>query len=206
MPKRKLPPLLPNKVPRQARSQRTYDDIVEAGARLLLKSGYEALTTNHVAEEAGVGIASVYEYFPNKQAIVAAVVTHVVSEMVGEFRESLAEAMGSEPQEALRMWLRTMFRAVERRKAIITVFVREVPFLLEIPAVESLSARLLELAQSAAVLARKPLIVEHAAAVSYLMTVMVQAAVLGSVIRRPAHLGQEELRETLTKLLIELLA
>jgi AcrR family transcriptional regulator len=52
------------KRPTQARAQRTYRAIVEAGARVLERHGYEALTTNRVAELAGVGIASLYEYFP----------------------------------------------------------------------------------------------------------------------------------------------
>jgi len=205
MPKRKIPRLSPNKVPQQERSRRTFDDIVEAGARLLLRSGYESLTTNHVADEAGVGIASVYEYFPNKHAIVAAVVTQVAGDVVGELRESLTEAMAAGPTQALRIWVHAMFRAVERRKGIVTVLVREVPFLWEIPAVESLGDRLIELARSAAGLAQKPLIIEHAEAVTYLTTVMVRAAVLESVIRAPQHIAQDELRETLTRLLIELL-
>src|SRR5438309_958327 len=118
MARRKLPTLLPKKVPTQARSKQTVADIVEAAARLLMRSGYEGLTTNHVAEEAGVGIASVYEYYPNKHAIVAAVVTHVANEVLRELRESLAEVMTSPPLppgDALRAWLQTMFRVIEKR-------------------------------------------------------------------------------------------
>ena len=52
---RRAPPVLaPRKLPTQARAQRTYRAIVEAGARVLERQGYEALTTNHVAARAGV--------------------------------------------------------------------------------------------------------------------------------------------------------
>ena len=71
--RRAIPELAPRKRPTQARAQRTYRAIVEAGARVLERHGYEALTTNRVAELAGVGIASLYEYFPNKHALTAEV-------------------------------------------------------------------------------------------------------------------------------------
>jgi len=206
MRKRRTPRLSPTKVPLQARSRKTVEYIVRAAARLLVRSGYEALTTNHVADEAGVGVASVYEYFPNKQAIVAAVVTDVADDVLYELRQALAVASGSSPKEGLGIWLDAMFGAIERRRAILTILVREVPFLLEIPAVQSLRERLLQLARSAGVLSRKPVIVEHYEAVAYLMTVMVQAAVLESVIRPPPDIAQGELRDTLTQLLTELLA
>jgi AcrR family transcriptional regulator len=48
------------------------DAIVEAAARVLARHGYAAATTNRIAERAGVSIGSLYEYFPDKDAILAA--------------------------------------------------------------------------------------------------------------------------------------
>ncbi len=48
------------------------DAMLEAAARILAAEGYPALNTNRVAEVAGVSVGSVYQYFPNKQALVAA--------------------------------------------------------------------------------------------------------------------------------------
>ncbi|MDR3488568.1 MAG: TetR/AcrR family transcriptional regulator [Bradyrhizobium sp.] len=62
----------PRKTPIQERSKATVDVIAEAAARILAKEGAEALTTNRIAEVAGVSVGSVYQYFPNKEAIVAA--------------------------------------------------------------------------------------------------------------------------------------
>ncbi|WP_394836678.1 TetR/AcrR family transcriptional regulator [Pendulispora rubella] len=203
---RKIPRLSPKKVPQQARSRQMVGDILETAARLLVRGGYEALTTNHVADEAGVGIASVYEYFPNKQAIVAAVVTRVAEDVLDELQKALAEAAHANAKEGLALWLDAMFGAIERRRAILTVMVREIPFLWEIPAVQSLGERLLQLARGAGMLSRKPVVVAHYEAVAYLMTIMVRAAVLESVIRPPPHIPQAELRKTLTQLLTDLLA
>jgi AcrR family transcriptional regulator len=59
--------------PRQARAKATVGAIVEAAARILAAEGWARFTTNRVAERAGVSIGSLYEYFPNKQALVDAI-------------------------------------------------------------------------------------------------------------------------------------
>src|SRR3954464_6272927 len=71
----------PRKHPRQARSRATVDTVLEATARVLVKRGFDGLTTNIVADAAGVSIASLYQYFPNKEALVAALIEKHVDEM-----------------------------------------------------------------------------------------------------------------------------
>jgi AcrR family transcriptional regulator len=58
--------------PKQARSRATWDAIVEAAAQILERQGPDGLTTNDVAERAGVSIGTLYQYFPDKQAILVA--------------------------------------------------------------------------------------------------------------------------------------
>lgn len=57
------------RTPRQTRAQKTVDFILEAATYILSEDGLEGFTTNRVAERAGVNIASLYQYFPNKSAI-----------------------------------------------------------------------------------------------------------------------------------------
>ena len=61
------------RVPRQARSQVLVDAILEATRLILDRDGFSALTTSRIAEVAGVSVGSLYRYFPNKQAVVTAV-------------------------------------------------------------------------------------------------------------------------------------
>jgi AcrR family transcriptional regulator len=63
--------LLPRKLPSQERSRFTVDAILEAAADILVREGYARLTTNRIADRAGVNVASLYQYFPGKNAIVA---------------------------------------------------------------------------------------------------------------------------------------
>ena len=61
----------PRRRPRQTRSKATVDTILEATARVLIAEGFDGLTTTAVAEAAGVSIGSLYQYFPDKEALVA---------------------------------------------------------------------------------------------------------------------------------------
>jgi AcrR family transcriptional regulator len=61
--------LRPRKSPRQRRAVETRDRIVDAAARIFGEHGYAHGTTNRIAEEAGISVGSLYQYFPNKDAI-----------------------------------------------------------------------------------------------------------------------------------------
>ncbi|NMM91281.1 TetR family transcriptional regulator, partial [Rhodococcus sp. SRB_17] len=61
----------PRKTPAQERSRATVDRIVEAATRVLDREGI-ATTTNRIADEAGVSVGSLYQYFPDKHAIIHA--------------------------------------------------------------------------------------------------------------------------------------
>lgn len=65
--------LVPRKVPAQARSRATVDAIIQAATYILTEAGWEGVTTNAIAERAGVNIGSLYQFFPNKEAVVAEV-------------------------------------------------------------------------------------------------------------------------------------
>jgi AcrR family transcriptional regulator len=70
---RRAPPK-PRKLPVQARSGATVGVILEAAAHILETEGFEGYTTNAIADRAGVSIGSLYQYFPNKDAVTAALV------------------------------------------------------------------------------------------------------------------------------------
>ena len=71
----------PRKAPRQARSQATVTAILDAAARVLVERGYAATNTNVVAELAGVSEGSLYQYFPNKDALITALQQRHVRQM-----------------------------------------------------------------------------------------------------------------------------
>jgi len=68
-------PTTPRKTPRQERSRRTVERILDAAARIFDEQGYSAATTNDIADEAEVSVGSLYQYFPNKDALLVALTT-----------------------------------------------------------------------------------------------------------------------------------
>jgi AcrR family transcriptional regulator len=93
-------PTSARKRPSQARSRFTVDAILDAAARVFEAHGYVGGTTNRIAERAGVSVGSLYEYFPNKDAIVVALAERELGREQREILE-LLEGAGAEPLGAL---------------------------------------------------------------------------------------------------------
>ncbi|MET0309488.1 MAG: helix-turn-helix domain-containing protein [Sphingomonas sp.] len=84
--------------PLQARAREKVELILEAAIRLLEKGGPAALTTNAVAERAGVSIGSLYQYFANKEAILDALADREVVAMGSRVRDVMADPSISSPE------------------------------------------------------------------------------------------------------------
>lgn len=76
------------RTPQQSRGQRRIDAILDAAERLLAERGYEATTTNAIAAYAQTSIGSLYQFFPNKEAVLEALGARYVEGMC-EFRDTL---------------------------------------------------------------------------------------------------------------------
>ncbi|HEX2676836.1 MAG TPA: helix-turn-helix domain-containing protein, partial [Polyangiales bacterium] len=190
---RRTPELSPRKIPTQARAKATYSTILQAAARILEREGYEKLTTNRVAEVAGIGIASLYEYFPNKQSVVAAVITANVEEVLHDIEVALEKAITQAPEEGLATWISAMFVAMDKRRALAATLLREVPFLYDVPAMRQLRKKLLGLAARGHVLAPTLLQRKRLDAIVYLLPLMVSSAVVEVVLRPPKTISRPDI-------------
>ncbi|HEY4213988.1 MAG TPA: TetR/AcrR family transcriptional regulator [Steroidobacteraceae bacterium] len=92
----------PRKQASQERSRVTVDALVEATARILVKEGFDRASTNRIAERAGVSVGSLYQYFPSKEALVAAVIERHRQEIMYTVRDTLAEIAELPLEEAVR--------------------------------------------------------------------------------------------------------
>lgn len=109
----KTPPAAARRTPRQERSQVTVEAIFEAVARIVATQGEGALTTNRIAELAGVSVGSLYQYFPSKDAILLAMLDHHCERVMLELDALLAQARAEcwTPQQQVRLYVRHYLQA-----------------------------------------------------------------------------------------------
>jgi AcrR family transcriptional regulator len=119
----------PRRRPVQRRSQETVDAIVEASARVLARHGYSAATTNRIAARAGVSIGSLYEYFPNKESVLAALLERHTSEGGAEVLGALesATSRGAPLRELVRELVAALLRQHRRSPGLHRVLFEEMP-------------------------------------------------------------------------------
>lgn len=121
MPKRPSPALTPRKTPKQARSSRLVEAILQAAVRVLERDGAAGFTTIRVAERAGVSVGSLYQYFPNKAAILFrlqqdewAATERLLDGIFGDLRLGAAERL----RAAMRAFFRTECDEAPLRRAL----------------------------------------------------------------------------------------
>src|SRR5262245_1365993 len=96
---RKLPA---RRRPKQRRAQQTVEAVLDAVVKILKRDGVDAVTTNRIAEVAGVSIGSVYQYFPDKRAIFLALHDRHVEEIGRLVERTLVEHAASSLEDVLR--------------------------------------------------------------------------------------------------------
>jgi AcrR family transcriptional regulator len=92
----------PRKTPIQARSVVTVDAISEATIQVLLRHGAERLTTTRVAKRAGVSVGTLYQYYPNKQSLLFAVLEHHMNNVAARVEAACESACHKPLAEMIR--------------------------------------------------------------------------------------------------------
>lgn len=92
----------PRKTPIQARSTVTVEAISEAAIQVLLSHGAERFTTTRVAERAGVSVGTLYQYYPNKQSLLFAVLEHHMNNVAATIENACESACHKPLAEMIR--------------------------------------------------------------------------------------------------------
>lgn len=198
-------PVSPRKAPSQRRSRELVDVLVRATARVLVRDGYEGCNTNRVAEVAGVSIGSVYQYFPNKEALVIA----VMERHQAKIREAVAAHFASLGDASLDTAVHTLVRAmldahrIEPR--LHQVLMEQVP---RIGALKKLRAQ--HAAYQPMVIAwleahRDQLGVTDAGVSSFLLIAAVEGVLQRVLTERPGFIADHQLEQELTRLIVRYL-
>ncbi|WP_255468619.1 TetR/AcrR family transcriptional regulator [Reyranella sp. CPCC 100927] len=103
------------------------DALVTAAAQVLVKRGYDGTTTARVAERAGVSVGSLYQYFPNKEALVAALIERHANEIVVVNRRALESPEAATLEGGLRAAIRAGVDSHRIDPVLHKILVEQVP-------------------------------------------------------------------------------
>jgi AcrR family transcriptional regulator len=190
----KRPSVRPRKKPVQKRSQVTVDAIVEAAARVFVREGYPSATTNRIAELAGVSVGSLYEYFPNKASLLAALVGRQVENMMQVMNERLAEVKGGTLSQIVLAIARAAIEAHYQNIELNRLLIAGTPRVAHWRHIEQVSFSLADLIRDAlAHLIAEPVRLEHAAfTAETIVESLLQRAILFAH-RLPGYRLEEEI-------------
>lgn len=117
----------PRKNASQGRSRATVEALVDATARILVRDGYDKASTNRIAEKAGVSIGSLYQYFPSKEALVAAVIDRHNQEVMRVVRAALADVAAQPVDAAVRRLVAVAIQAHQIDPRLHRVLAEQIP-------------------------------------------------------------------------------
>lgn len=176
------------KEPRQERSRETVEAITRATARILARDGYEAASTNRIADEAGVSVGSLYQYFPNKDAIVAALIDAHAEEMFEVFRAELASVATADLESAARAVVAAQVAAHKVNPRLHRVFLEQMPKVGMLDRLHEVQRRSEALVRLYLEARRDELRVTDLDLASFIVVIAVEAVTHTAVVGRAEHL------------------
>jgi len=126
MPKKALSP---RKDSKQTRSQNTVEAILQAATQILAKIDLDKTTTNKIAEMAGVSIGSYYQYFPNKESLVAKLIDREVTKYTAQLETMFDEHADDEWPALVEVIVGDLCDQFFGRKALARIFIKSAGFL-----------------------------------------------------------------------------
>ena len=135
--------LKPRREPQQERSRQMRDDILEASIRVLASEGPLSFTTLRVAEVAGISVGSLYQYFPNKDALVYALHTRMVDALWKEMQHILDDPR-LDPRTKVRRIARMFFLGESDQMVTMGSVLADIdPFFDTLPELQEIDAQVL---------------------------------------------------------------
>ncbi len=196
----------PRKVPTQARSKAMVEALLDATTRILVKEGYDALSTNRVARAAGVSVGSLYQYYPSKEALVRGVLERwgtLITEQMTGLRASLAEAT---LEEAVAVLVSSVLTSARLDPKLSQVMLEQLPRIGAFDEMEQLNRRFAELLGSWLELHPEEVEVDDAALAAHVVVTTLDSLCNHAITYRPELFDSPRFAAHVERLLIGYLA
>ena len=187
----------PRKEPRQDRAKATVDAILAATARILVKDGYDRASTNRIAASAGVSVGSLYQYFPSKEALVAALVDRHSNELLQFLQERAGAYTPDAPLRAVvREVVHAMVEAHRVDPKLHRVLMEQVPRIGALKRLSEIDEHALFVIRTFLESRRSEVRPQNLRLASFLLASLVEAVTHAAVLLHPEYLDEELVTET----------
>jgi len=184
------------------------ETLLDATARVLTRQGYDRASTNRIAVTAGVSVGSLYQYFPNKEALVAALVARHNREILQLVRDALNEVASLDLPAAVRAMVAAALDAHLVDPGLHRIFAEQVPRMGQLAEIEGLERETFQLVRTYLEKRRREISVKDLDAATSILVTTVEALTHQFVINKPDALGGDRDRfiDEVTRLLVGYLA
>jgi AcrR family transcriptional regulator len=182
----------PRKSASQKRSRLTVDTLLQATARVLVKDGYDRASTNRIAHVAGVSIGSLYQYFPSKEALVAAVIDRQTQEVMRLAGDALIKVAMQPVEEAIRQLVKLGIDTHRVNPKLHRVLTEQVPRVGRLENVQAIDRQVYALVRAYLDAHRDEIQVDDVELAAFVCVTTVEALTHAAVIYRPDFLSDEK--------------
>ncbi len=188
----------PRKTPTQARAQATVEAILAATKKVLVSGGYEAASTNRIAEVAGVSIGSLYQYFPSKASLVTALVQRHMAKMFEVMTTMAQRGETSTIEEATRTVIAAVFAAHRVNPKLHRVLIEQMVHLGANESLDAFEQQTQALVEQFLLSHRSELRPKNVKVAARVALLAVRGTTLWTVMRSPEHLDDDAFIDELT--------
>ncbi len=189
----------PRKLPKQERSQATVSAILIATTRILTEEGYDKFNTNRVAELAGVSVGSLYQYFPNKAALLYALGEHHANEMAQLAQHHLEDLSDRPILEALQQIVKAVLAAYAVNPKLYRILHQQVPRSEEMRKLDD--ARIEQMLHTFLALHRDQLRPKNLDITVFIISRTIKSLLYDAIVDRPNLLKNGELEQEIMRML-----
>lgn len=176
------------------------DALMQATARILVQDGWDALTTNRVAKEAGVSVGSLYQYFPNKDALVSGLVEGWADDMARQLA-ALGPVLAEAPvDECVRRIVEATLEVTRADAPLHRSVLLQLPRIGAMEFFERLNQRVADVLAEWISLRRAELDVEDASLTAYVIVTSLDALTDHALLLRPELLESRRFARELERL------
>lgn len=192
----------PRKLPQQDRSRMTVDAILEATTRILMEEGYDKANTNRIAERAGISIGSLYQYFPNKESLMAALMDQHSNEIAALVESKLQNLFDIPPEIAIPELIRAVIAAHAINPGLHQVLSEEIPRSERPRQMQTADERIAELLQAYLTRWRDRIYPPNLDMTIFILSRTVESLCHSAVIEHPSFVSNSQFEQEVSTLLL----